>query len=133
MNEPTAADQKFLLLLLLFRVMFTPTVEHCSMATLIGLCIRTKLLRSLPPRFKVDILVSSCSSGGSVTLMCSGVTLMCPGYQAPEGLQQSNCCGMNAFCCVSCSKQSARFVVTSIRLSCQLAVLHVLPVLASTG
>jgi hypothetical protein len=38
--------------------MFTPTVEHCSMATLIGLCIRTKLLRSLPPRFKVDILVS---------------------------------------------------------------------------
>lgn len=40
------------------RVLFTPTVEHCSMATLIGLCIRTKLLRSLPPRFKVDILVS---------------------------------------------------------------------------
>eukprot|EP00879_Flechtneria_rotunda_P007017 GHRR01007366.1.p1 GENE.GHRR01007366.1~~GHRR01007366.1.p1 ORF type:complete len:161 (+),score=43.57 GHRR01007366.1:223-705(+) len=39
-------------------VMFTPTVEHCSMATLIGLCIRTKLLRSLPPRFKVDILLS---------------------------------------------------------------------------
>lgn len=40
------------------KVMFTPTVEHCSMATLIGLCIRTKLLRSLPPRFKVDILLS---------------------------------------------------------------------------
>eukprot|EP00775_Hariotina_reticulata_P002151 gene2151-2469_t len=40
------------------QVMFTPTVEHCSMATLIGLCIRTKLLRSLPPRFKVDILLS---------------------------------------------------------------------------
>jgi hypothetical protein len=39
------------------RVLFTPTVEHCSMATLIGLCIRTKLLRSLPPRFKVDIQV----------------------------------------------------------------------------
>ena len=32
---------------------FTPTVEHCSMATLIGLCIRVKLLRVLPPRFKV--------------------------------------------------------------------------------
>ncbi|KAF6256271.1 DNA mismatch repair protein [Scenedesmus sp. NREL 46B-D3] len=29
------------------------------MATLIGLCIRTKLLRSLPPRFKVDILAVS--------------------------------------------------------------------------
>lgn len=39
-------------------VQFTPTVQHCSMATLIGLCIRVKLLRSLPPRFKVDIAVS---------------------------------------------------------------------------
>lgn len=29
------------------------------MATLIGLCIRTKLLRSLPPRFKVDIQVGA--------------------------------------------------------------------------
>ncbi len=37
---------------------FTPTVPHCSMATLIGLCIRVKLLRSLPQRFKVDINVA---------------------------------------------------------------------------
>lgn len=37
------------------RVEFTPTVEHCSMATLIGLCIRVKLLKSLPSRFKLDI------------------------------------------------------------------------------
>jgi len=37
------------------RVQFTPTVEHCSMATLIGLCIRVKLLRSLPARFKVNV------------------------------------------------------------------------------
>lgn len=28
------------------------------MATLIGLCIRVKLLRSLPDRFKVDILIT---------------------------------------------------------------------------
>lgn len=40
------------------RVTFTPTVEHCSMATIIGLCLRVKLLRSLPPRFKVDIRVA---------------------------------------------------------------------------
>jgi metal-sulfur cluster biosynthetic enzyme len=40
------------------RVQFTPTVEHCSMATLIGLCIRVKLLRVLPPRFKVDIALA---------------------------------------------------------------------------
>eukprot|EP00953_Heterococcus_sp_UTEX-ZZ885_P036502 18796-Heterococcus_DN1.PRE.7 len=36
-------------------VLFTPTIPHCSMATLIGLCIRVKLLRSLPPRFKVRV------------------------------------------------------------------------------
>ncbi|RLN49919.1 hypothetical protein BBJ28_00010861 [Nothophytophthora sp. Chile5] len=29
-----------------------------SMATLIGLCLRVKLLRSLPARFKVDILIT---------------------------------------------------------------------------
>ncbi|KAF3618746.1 MIP18 family protein [Capsicum annuum] len=35
------------------RVTFTPTVEHCSMATLIGLCLRVKLMRCLPSRYKV--------------------------------------------------------------------------------
>lgn len=35
------------------RVLFTPTIPHCSMATLIGLSIRVKLLRALPRRFKV--------------------------------------------------------------------------------
>ena len=39
------------------KVVFTPTVPHCSMSTIIGLCLRVKLLRSLPPRFKVDIFV----------------------------------------------------------------------------
>ncbi|XP_010325593.1 protein AE7 isoform X2 [Solanum lycopersicum] len=36
------------------RVTFTPTVEHCSMATVIGLCLRVKLMRSLPSRYKVQ-------------------------------------------------------------------------------
>ncbi|KAH7836276.1 hypothetical protein Vadar_034272 [Vaccinium darrowii] len=40
------------------RVTFTPTVEHCSMATVIGLCLRVKLMRSLPSRYKVDIRVA---------------------------------------------------------------------------
>ncbi|XP_026455180.1 protein AE7-like [Papaver somniferum] len=40
------------------RVTFTPTVQHCSMATIIGLCLRVKLMRSLPPRYKVDIRVA---------------------------------------------------------------------------
>uniref|UniRef100_K3WKJ9 MIP18 family-like domain-containing protein n=1 Tax=Globisporangium ultimum (strain ATCC 200006 / CBS 805.95 / DAOM BR144) TaxID=431595 RepID=K3WKJ9_GLOUD len=42
----------------LVKVFFTPTIPHCSMATLIGLCLRVKLLRSLPSRFKVDILIT---------------------------------------------------------------------------
>lgn len=36
---------------------FTPTIPHCSMATLIGLSLRVRLLRALPDRFKVDIRV----------------------------------------------------------------------------
>jgi metal-sulfur cluster biosynthetic enzyme len=39
-------------------IQFTPTIPHCSMATLIGLCIRVKLLRSLPSRFKITIKIS---------------------------------------------------------------------------
>ena len=39
------------------RVEFTPTVEHCSMATLIGLCLRAQLARSLPPRFRCDVAI----------------------------------------------------------------------------
>jgi metal-sulfur cluster biosynthetic enzyme len=38
-------------------VLFTPTIPHCSMASLIGLCIRVKLLRSLAKRFKVTVKV----------------------------------------------------------------------------
>ncbi|XP_066148343.1 MIP18 family protein galla-2 [Euwallacea fornicatus] len=37
---------------------FTPTIPHCSMATLIGLSIRVKLLRCLPARFKVRVEVT---------------------------------------------------------------------------
>ncbi|KAK8655191.1 hypothetical protein V6N13_107781 [Hibiscus sabdariffa] len=37
------------------RVTFTPTVEHCSMATVIGLCLRVKLMRSLPSHYKLLI------------------------------------------------------------------------------
>lgn len=40
------------------RVRFTPTIPHCSMATLIGLCVRVRLLRALPARFKVDVQIT---------------------------------------------------------------------------
>jgi metal-sulfur cluster biosynthetic enzyme len=39
------------------KVEFTPTIPHCSMATLIGLSIRVRLLRSIPRRFKVDVAI----------------------------------------------------------------------------
>uniref|UniRef100_A0A8D0G7R0 Cytosolic iron-sulfur assembly component 2B n=1 Tax=Sphenodon punctatus TaxID=8508 RepID=A0A8D0G7R0_SPHPU len=39
-------------------VEFTPTIPHCSMATLIGLSIKVKLIRSLPERFKVDVHIT---------------------------------------------------------------------------
>ncbi|GAM21088.1 hypothetical protein SAMD00019534_042630, partial [Acytostelium subglobosum LB1] len=42
----------------LIRLYFTPTVPHCSMANLIGLSIKEKLVRSLPRRFKVDVKVT---------------------------------------------------------------------------
>lgn len=55
-------------------VYFTPTVEHCSMATLIGLSIRVQLLRVLPRRFKVDVrlvLIWFRMSSSSLSLSCS--------------------------------------------------------------
>ncbi|CCH58963.1 hypothetical protein TBLA_0B01200 [Henningerozyma blattae CBS 6284] len=35
----------------------TPTITHCSLATLIGLGIRVRLERALPPRFRITILL----------------------------------------------------------------------------
>ncbi|XP_035192055.1 cytosolic iron-sulfur assembly component 2A [Oxyura jamaicensis] len=39
-------------------IRFTPTVPHCSLATLIGLCLRIKLQRCLPFRHKLEIYIS---------------------------------------------------------------------------
>lgn len=40
------------------KVLYTPTIPHCSMATLIGLSIRVKLLRCLPARFKINVEIN---------------------------------------------------------------------------
>ena len=40
------------------RIDFTPTVPHCSLAALIGLCLRVKLERCLTQQFKLDIFVT---------------------------------------------------------------------------
>ena len=42
-------------------VLFTPTIDHCSMATLIGLSLRVKLQRSLPCRFKLRVSLTAGS------------------------------------------------------------------------
>ena len=47
---------------------FTPTIPHCSMATLIGLTIRVKLIRSLPSRFKVSVKITEGSHSQVHTL-----------------------------------------------------------------
>jgi metal-sulfur cluster biosynthetic enzyme len=35
----------------------TPTVNHCSLATVIGLGIRVRLEQSLPPRYRIDVRI----------------------------------------------------------------------------
>ena len=39
-------------------IRFTPTVPHCSLATLIGLCLRVKLQQCLPFKHKLEIYIS---------------------------------------------------------------------------
>lgn len=41
----------------IIRIEFNPTVPHCTLATLIGLCIRIKLERQLTALFKLDIFI----------------------------------------------------------------------------
>lgn len=38
-------------------VLITPTIQHCSLATVIGLGVRVRLEESLPPRFRVDVQI----------------------------------------------------------------------------
>lgn len=39
-------------------IQFVPTVPHCSLTSLIGLCISLELSRSLPAYYKVDVSVA---------------------------------------------------------------------------
>lgn len=49
-------------------VFYTPTIPHCSMATLIGLSIKVCLLRSLPSKFKVEVKISPGSHTSEVAV-----------------------------------------------------------------
>ncbi|KAI9656067.1 MAG: hypothetical protein M1821_005128 [Bathelium mastoideum] len=39
------------------QVLLTPTISHCSLATIIGLGVRVRLEQALPPRFRVDVRI----------------------------------------------------------------------------
>jgi len=43
------------------KIEFTPTVPHCHLTTLIGLCIRVKVSREFDGKHKMDILVKEGS------------------------------------------------------------------------
>ncbi|MCJ1284996.1 hypothetical protein MMC26_004333 [Xylographa opegraphella] len=49
--KPLARDLQTVL------VEITPTITHCSLATVIGLGVRVRLEQSLPPRFRVDVRI----------------------------------------------------------------------------
>lgn len=40
-------------------VELTPTVTHCSLATVIGLGVRVRLEQALPPNFRVDVRIKA--------------------------------------------------------------------------
>ena len=50
------------------RVDFTPTIPHCSMATLIGLCIRVKLGMVLPRRFAIQVRIRESTHNSEVAI-----------------------------------------------------------------
>ena len=50
-------------------VEITPTITHCSLATVIGLGVRVRLEQALPPRFRIDVRVKegTHSTGDAVS------------------------------------------------------------------
>ena len=42
----------------LVRIDFNPTVPHCSLASLIGLCLRNKIQNNVLERVKLDIVIA---------------------------------------------------------------------------
>lgn len=75
-------------------VFFTPTIPHCSMATLIGLSIRVKLLRSLPTRFKVSIQITpgTHSSESAINKQLADKERICASLENSTLLEVVNQC-----------------------------------------
>ena len=75
-------------------VRFTPTIPGCSMATLIGLAIKVKLQRSLPPRFKVAVRIESGThqSEHSINKQLSDKERVCAALENPHLFKVVNRC-----------------------------------------
>lgn len=93
-NDPSMKSSSSLSTL---TVRFTPTVPHCSMATLIGLSIRVKLLRSLPARFKVRVEIEpgTHNSETSVNKQLADKERVCAALENPHLLQVVSKCIAN--------------------------------------
>ena len=55
--SPTFPDKGAASPLTTLTVLITPTITHCSLATVIGLGVRVRLEQALPPRFRVDVRI----------------------------------------------------------------------------
>ncbi|KAI8624231.1 FAM96B protein [Xylariaceae sp. FL1651] len=53
--SPSAAADSSTLTQVLVKI--TPTITHCSLATVIGLGIRVRLEQALPPNYRVDVMI----------------------------------------------------------------------------
>jgi len=75
-------------------IQFTPTVPHCGMATLIGLSVRVRLLRSLPSRYKVDLNVKEGThqSEGAVNKQLNDKERVAAALENPALLKVVNDC-----------------------------------------
>ena len=66
---------------------FVPTIPHCSLATLIGLCLRIKLSRSLPSGlFKIDLFLQpgSHDTAEEITKQINDKERVCAAMENPH-------------------------------------------------
>lgn len=79
-------------------VKFSPTVTHCSLATLIGLAIQVKLLRCLPPGIKVDVRIAegTHSTEEAVNKQLGDKERVAAALENPQLLRVVNQCIVNS-------------------------------------
>lgn len=79
-------------------IQFTPTISHCSLATLIGLTIQVKLLRCMPERFKIDVKISkgSHSTEDAVNKQLADKERVAAALENPQLLEVVNQCICNS-------------------------------------